>query len=141
MTLLAFAKKQRGDTERMIKFVCDSCGKDITEKVFDSVRQFYGKGYFERDVPEQTTEAYYEHSADNGPEVQSESNGIQLEVKLLDEFLKVIHAHAWNKSRAIIQCGSCAVKRASAQKAKVKSFFTRMPPTPSESPYTASVAH
>lgn len=125
----------------MIRFVCDSCGKDITEKVFDSVRQFYGKGYFEKDVPAQTTEAYYEHAPDNRYDVQREPNGIELEVKLLYEFLKVIHAHAWNKSHTMMQCGSCAAKRASGQKRKVKSFFTRMPPIPPESPYTTSIAY
>ena len=111
----------------MIRFVCDSCGKDITEKVFDSVRQFYGKGYFERNVPAQTAEAYCEHLPDNRYDLQSKPNGIQLEVKLLDEFLKVIHAHAWNKSNTMMHCGSCAAKRTRGQKRKVKSFFTRMP--------------
>ena len=127
----------------MIRFVCDLCGKDITEKVFDSVRQFYGKGYFEGDVPEQTTGAYYEHehAPDNRYNVQSEPDGIQLEVTLLDEFLKVIHAHAWNKSHIVMQCGSCAAKSVGRQRQKVKSFFTRMPPRPPESPYTASIAH
>jgi hypothetical protein len=123
----------------MIRFVCDSCGKDITEKVFDSVRQFYGKSYFERDVPAQTAEAYYEHPPDDRYDVQSEPNAVLLEVKLLDEFLKVIHAHAWNRSQTMMQCGSCAAKQASGQKRKVTSFFTRMPPTPRESACAASI--
>ena len=125
----------------MIRFVCDSCGKDITEKVFDSVRQFYGKSHFERELPAQTAEAYYEPPPDDPYDYQSESNAVQLEVKLLEEFLKVIHAHAWNKSQTILQCGGCAAKRVSGKKHKVKSFFTRMPRTPRERASAATISH
>lgn len=114
----------------MIKFTCDSCGKDISDKVFSSVRQFYGKSYFEGDVSEQVTEDYNKHLPDLHYGVKHEHDGVYLEVKLFYEFLKMIHAFAWNESPTCMFCSNCAMEHANMKKKKVVTIFTRIEDRP-----------
>lgn len=110
----------------MIKFTCDSCGKDISDKVFSSVRQFYGKNFFEGNVSEQVMEDYNEHFPDVPFGVYHERDGVYLEVKLFYEFLKMIHAFAWEESPTFMFCSNCAMKHADMKKKKVVTIFTKI---------------
>jgi hypothetical protein len=114
----------------MISFKCDSCGKDISDKVFSSVRQFYGKSYFEENVSEQVMEDYNKHFPDFNYGVQHERDGVYLEVKLFYEFLKMIHAFAWDVSPTCMFCSNCAMKHADEKKKKVVTIFTKIEDRP-----------
>ena len=125
-----FTKKLRGGKCEMINFTCDSCGKDISDKVFSSVRQFYGKSYFEGNVSEQVMEDYNKHFPDVHYGVQHERDGLYLEVKLFYEFLKMIHAFAWDGSPTCMFCSDCAIKYADTKKKKVVTIFTKIEDRP-----------
>ena len=114
----------------MIKFMCDSCGKDISEKVLSSVRQFYGKSYFGEKVSEQVTEDHSKPSPEVHYGGRHEPKTVNLEVRLFYEFLKIIHAFAWDMSPAIMHCGDCAMKLVDKKKRKVITFFTRIADRP-----------
>jgi hypothetical protein len=57
---------------------------------------------------------------------EHQAHGVFFDVKLLDEFSKVMHAHAWEISSARIHCSKCAVKNGRGKKGKVVTIFTRI---------------
>lgn len=110
----------------MIKFMCNSCGKDITDKVFDSVRQFCGRGYFAREVSEEGIQDRSGELPDGDEEGGSLRGTLHLEVQLLEELVKIIHASAWDMPSAVMHCSSCAMKRRDRKKEKVVTIFTKV---------------
>jgi hypothetical protein len=107
----------------MIRFTCDACGKDISEKIHCSIRQFYPVDHFNkeatgavglRQVPEpHGARAHQPHR-------------VYLDVRLFDEFSKVMHARAWDISSARIHCSKCAVKNGRKKNGKVMTIFTKI---------------
>ena len=102
----------------------------MSDKVFSSVRQFYGKGYFEDDTTEQVMEGHNRHFPDIHHGVQHEHEGVHLGVKLFYEFLKMIHAFAWDVSPTCMFCSNCAMKYVGMKKKKVVTIFTRIEDRP-----------
>ncbi len=111
----------------MIKFTCDACGKDISEKVHCSIRQFYPIDHFKKEPPgEVGLGAMRKHVPEGRGTAEHQAHGVFFDVKLLDEFSKVMHAHAWEISSARIHCSKCAVKNGRGKKGKVVTIFTRI---------------
>jgi len=112
--------------DKMIRFLCDMCGKDISEKIHDSVKQFCGKDYFEKSLKPGATEA----SSGQPPDSQgSPDNGhrrVHLDVQLLDELSRLIHASAWGLGTTAIRCSNCALEREEEQNGRVVTIFTRI---------------
>ena len=110
----------------MIRFLCDICGKDISEKIHDSVKQFCGRSYFEQSLKPGVTEV----SAGQPPESQgSPDNGhrrVCLDIQLLDELSRLIHASAWGVGKTAMQCSNCVLEREEEQNGKVVTIFTRI---------------
>jgi len=111
----------------MIKFFCDLCEADISERVYDSVRQFCGKDHFERNILTGVVQ-------DDGrqlPDVEHEINHllepVHLEVKLLNELSKAIHASAWGWSTTTMRCDHCSTESEEIGRKKVITIFTRIP--------------
>ena len=108
----------------MIKFMCDSCGKDISSKIHDSVRQFCAKDFFKQDLskdisqgsPGQLRDVQYEVGHAHGP--------LNFQVQLLAELSKIIHSSAWDMRSARMHCSSCAVKHVARKKERVVTIFT-----------------
>ena len=109
----------------MIKFMCDSCGKDISDKVHDSVRQLCAKDFFVPDVSEEMTQGHGRQPQDVHHEVGHVHGPLDLQVQLLDELSKIIHASAWDMRSASMHCSNCAVKHAYKHK-KVVTMFTKV---------------
>jgi hypothetical protein len=111
--------------DKMIKFLCDSCGKDISAKVQDSVKQFCGRHYFDPHmigVREDDRIHLWDAPFGVGPEKKP----VYLNVQLLKELSKLIHASAWGMSAAMMQCGNCAKESAAGKRKKVITIFTRI---------------
>lgn len=111
----------------MIRFMCDSCGKDISEKIHDSIRQFYPVDYFRQEPSEgEALEIIRERfpGARHNPEY--EPNEVRVEVRLLEEFSKLMHAHAWDMSSPRIHCSNCAVNSKGEKRGKVLTIFTKV---------------
>ena len=112
----------------MIKFLCDLCGKDISEKVHDSVKQFCGRSYFKQDV---MMPGVLENSRGRSPimpgGVEHENERVHLDVQLLDELSKLIHASAWGINGKVMRCSNCAVQHMDRNQGKVVTIFTRVP--------------
>lgn len=102
----------------------------MSDKVFSSVRQFYGKGYFEGNISEQVMEDRNNRFPDVHDGLQQEHEGVHLGVKLFHEFLKMIHAFAWDVSPTCMFCSTCAMKHANMKKKKVVTIFTRIEERP-----------
>jgi hypothetical protein len=106
----------------MIKFTCDSCGKDISEKIHASIRQFYSIDHFIKKTPES---AALEHLPQVRGAAEHEPDKIFLSVSLFDEFSRVMHARAWDISSARIHCSECALRNAHRAK-RVMTVFTKI---------------
>lgn len=107
----------------MIKFTCDACGKDISEKIHCSIRQFYPIDHFKKEALEGVDLEYVseEHSA-----ADHQTHRVYFDVRLFDEFCKVMHARAWDISSARIHCSKCAVKNRGKKNGKVMTIFTKI---------------
>ncbi|MBW1743095.1 MAG: hypothetical protein JRJ47_06650 [Deltaproteobacteria bacterium] len=111
----------------MIKFTCDACGKDISEKIHCSIRQFYPIDHFKKRPPEVVgLGAMHKHVPEGCSAAEHKAHRVYYDVKLLDEFSKVMHAHAWEISSARIHCSKCAVKDGHRKKGRVMTIFTRI---------------
>ena len=110
----------------MVKFLCDLCGKDISEKVHDSVKQFCGRDYFGQDMVPRLTEDHSRQVPDVQHEVEDERKIVNFEVQLLNELSKLIHASAWDMDTTTMQCSNCAIEHAERKKGKVVTIFTRI---------------
>jgi len=117
------------DTAKMIRFLCDLCGKDISEKVHDSVKQFCGRDHFEQSIIPEVTQDDSTQLAGMRYEVEHERNPVYLDVQLLDELSKLIHASAWGMPAATMQCSNCAPGHAEKKKGKAITIFTRIAET------------
>ena len=110
----------------MIKFLCDSCGRDITARVLDSVKQFCRRDHFTQSMIAGVTEDDVRQVADVQYESEPQRAQVYLEVQLLNELSKLIHACAWDRPTNAMQCGSCAMEQAERKKGKVITIFTRI---------------
>jgi hypothetical protein len=110
----------------MIRFFCDSCGRDISEKVYDSVRQFCTRDHFEEDMVPEATANCGRKLSDMQDNVKHQREPIYLEVQLLKELSKLIHASAWGVSTTAMQCSNCAMEHAEKRTGKVITMFTRI---------------
>jgi hypothetical protein len=114
--------KTMEETPQMIKFLCDSCGKDISQKVLDSVKQFCERSYFKRrELPGTAGGRGKQTTHRSGAAEQ-----VHVQIQLLNELSKLIHASAWGMSKASMQCSSCAGEYAEMKKARVITIFTRV---------------
>jgi hypothetical protein len=102
------------------------CGKDISEKIHDSVKQFCGKSYFERSLKPGVTEASSGQSPDSEGSPDNGHRRVHLEVQLLDELSRLIHASAWDLGTTSIRCSNCALAREEEQSGRVVTIFTRI---------------
>ena len=107
----------------MIKFLCDSCGRDISASVHDSVRQFCGKDHFAQSMTPEVAEDDNTHVSN----LRRRPEEVRSEVQLLDELSRLIHASAWGRSTKTMRCGHCAVEHMERKQAKVITIFTRIP--------------
>jgi len=111
----------------MIKFTCDACGKDISEKIHCSIRQFYAIDHFKKEPPGGVgLGSMHKHVPEGRGADEDEAHSVHFEVKLFDEFSRVMHAHAWDISSARIHCSKCAVKHGREKKRKVMTIFTKI---------------
>ena len=110
----------------MIKFLCDLCGKDISEKVQDSIRQFCGRDYDGPSAIARVTEDRGGQLPDTQHDVDEEKKPVYLDVQLLNELSRLIHASAWGMLATSMQCGNCAMERAGRRTRKVATIFTRI---------------
>lgn len=110
----------------MIKFLCDLCGKDISEKVHDSVKQFCGRSHFEEDLMPGMMEGGQRHGSDKKDDVQHEQERVHLDIQLLDELSKLIHASAWGINTRAMRCSDCAMQHMDRNRGKVVTIFTRI---------------
>jgi uncharacterized cysteine cluster protein YcgN (CxxCxxCC family) len=113
-------------TGKMIKFLCDSCGRDISAKVHDSVKQFSRRDHFKQNMMPGVTEDDVRQVPDLQHATEPQRAQVYLEVQILNELSKLIHACAWGRSTNAIQCGSCAIEHAEREKGKVITIFTRI---------------
>ena len=107
----------------MIKFTCDVCGKDISDKIHCSIRQFYAIDHFKKETPE---DLGLEHVPEVPGAGEHRAHRVYLDVRLFDEFSKVMHARAWDMSSAKIHCSKCAVKNGREKNGKVMTIFTKI---------------
>jgi hypothetical protein len=110
----------------MVKFLCDSCGKDISEKVHDSVKQFCGRDYFGQKKIQGVTENHSRQLPDAQHEAEDDKKAVYLEVQLLHELLRLIHGSAWGMPTNAMQCSDCAMEHAEKERGKVITIFTRV---------------
>ena len=109
----------------MIRFHCDCCGKDISKKVHDSVKQSCGWSDFNQSpVPGNAEQSI--GPLDLPPEPENAEEKIHLNVQVLRELTRLIHASAWGVRTTTIQCGSCAMEQLEEGHSKVVTFFTRV---------------
>jgi hypothetical protein len=106
------------ETTKMVKFLCDLCGKDISEKVHDSVKQFCGRDYSWQDIVPMLPDAQHE--------VEHETNPVYSKIQILNELSKFIHASAWGMPTTTMQCSNCAIEHAEGKRGKVITIFTRI---------------
>ena len=114
------------ETAIMVKFLCDSCGKDISEKVHDSVKQFCGRDYSWSDVTPRVTEDHGRQPPDVQHDIEQNGKRVHFEVQLLNELSKLIHASAWDMSTTTMQCGNCAMEYTERRRGKILTIFTRI---------------
>jgi transposase-like protein len=114
------------EAAKMIKFLCDSCGKDISEKVHDSVKQFCGRDHFAENIMPEATEDYGRQLQDVQDGIKDQREPVYLEVQLLDELSKLIHASAWGMATTAIRCSSCTIENAKRKKRQAITIFTRI---------------
>jgi hypothetical protein len=107
----------------MIKFTCDCCGKDISEKIHSSIRQFYPIDHFKKETGENVELGHFPEA---GGAAEYEAHQVFLNVCLFDEFSKLMHARAWDISSARIHCSQCAVKNARRANKRVMTIFTKI---------------
>lgn len=88
----------------MIRFLCDSCGKDISEKVCDSVKQFCRRDHFEENAVPGTTEDHDRQPSNSHHGMNVRQDPIYLGVQLLSELSKLIHASAWGIATTAMRC-------------------------------------
>lgn len=111
----------------MIKFTCDACGKDISEKIHCSIRQFYPIDHFKKERQEGVgMSAMCKRVPEVRGTAKHQAHRVYFDVNLLDEFSKVMHAHAWDISSARIHCSKCAVKNGRKKNGKVMTIFTKI---------------
>ena len=110
----------------MVKFLCDLCGKDISEKVHDSVKQFCGRDYSWQDIVPIVQEDRSRELPDVQHEVEHETNPVYSRIQILNELSKLIHASAWGMPTTTMQCSSCATEHAERKRGKVITIFTRI---------------
>lgn len=110
----------------MIKFLCDSCGRDISAKVHDSVKQFCGKDHFAQSITPEVAEGDGRQAPDLRHEIKHQREQIHSEVQLLNELSRLIHASAWGRSTTTMRCGNCAMEHMERKEAKVITIFTRI---------------
>jgi hypothetical protein len=72
------------------------------------------------------TENGYRQVLDVQHESEPRRAQVYLEVQLLNELSKLIHACAWDQPTNTMQCGSCAMEQAQRKKGKVITIFTRI---------------
>ncbi len=114
------------EAAKMIKFLCDSCGKDISEKVHDSVKQFCRRDHFEENIMPGTTEDRGRQLPDVQHGIEDQREPVYLEVQLLNELSKLIHASAWGMATTAMGCSGCATENAKKNKRKAITIFTRI---------------
>ena len=114
------------EAAKMIKFLCDSCGKDISEKVQDSVKQFCRRDHFEENIMPGATEDLGRHLPDVQHGIEGQGEPVCLEVQLLNELSKLIHASAWGMATTAMRCSGCAVEDAKRKTGKAITIFTRI---------------
>jgi hypothetical protein len=111
----------------MIRFTCDACGKDISEKIHCSIRQFYAIDYFKKEAPEGLgLNSMHKHVPEVRGTAEDQAHRVYLDVELFDEFSKVMHAHAWEISSARIYCSKCAMRNGGKKNGKVMTIFTKI---------------
>jgi hypothetical protein len=110
----------------MIKFLCDLCGKDISEKVHDSVKQFCGRTDFSLELGRQIMGSGLSQAPDTGHNTEHEHELVQLDLQLLAELCRLIHASAWGVRSPRMYCSNCALKMSNTNRSKVVTFFTRV---------------
>ena len=110
----------------MIKFLCDLCGKDISEKVHDSVKQFCGPTDFSPELGLRIMGGGRGQAPDTGHNVEHEQELVQLDLQLLAELSRLIHASAWGMHSPRMYCSSCALKTSNTNGSKVVTIFTRV---------------
>jgi hypothetical protein len=110
----------------MIKFLCDSCGRDISARVHDSVKQFCGNDHFAQSITPEVEEGDGRQAPDLRHEIKPQRERIHSEVQLLNELSRLIHASAWGRSTTTMRCGNCAMKNMERKEAKVITIFTRI---------------
>jgi transposase-like protein len=114
------------ETNKMVKFLCDLCGKDISAKVHDSVKQFCGRDYSWQDIVPIVQEDRGRELPDVQHEVEHETNPVYLEIQILNELSKLIHASAWGMRTTAMQCSNCATEHVEGKRGKVITIFTRI---------------
>jgi transposase-like protein len=114
------------EAAKMIKFLCDSCGKDISEKVYDSVKQFCRRDHFEENIMPGATEDHGRQLPDVQHGIKDQREPVYIEVRLLNELTKLIHASAWGMAMTAMRCSSCAIENAKRKKGKAITIFTRI---------------
>jgi hypothetical protein len=107
----------------MIKFTCDCCGKDISEKVHSSIRQFYAIDHFSKETGESVELGHFPEM--DGAD-EHEAQQVSLDVSLFDELSRLMHARAWDISSVRIHCSQCAVKNARRPNKRVMTIFTKI---------------
>jgi hypothetical protein len=58
--------------------------------------------------------------------IKDQREPVYLEVQLLNELSKLIHASAWGMATTAMRCSSCAVENAKRKKRKAITIFTRI---------------
>ena len=112
--------------DKMVKFLCDLCGRDISEKVYDSIKQFCGRDHFEQSTMPEVTEDPHRPPPDVQYETDLQRRRVCSEVQLLKELSKLIHASAWSSPTTTMKCSQCAIEGKERKKGKIITIFTRI---------------
>jgi hypothetical protein len=120
----------------VIKFFCDSCGADISERVYDSVRQFSEPDQSERSILAGVTHDGGQQISDEEHEIKHQGEQVRLDVQLLADLSKLIHSYAWGGSATTMRCDHCPMEDGEIREGTVITIFTRIPQE-----QTASVAN
>ena len=115
--------KGRGN---MVKFLCDLCGRDISEKVYDSIKQFCEKDHFEQKTAPGVTADLQREAPGIQHETDFERGRLCLDVQLLRELSKLIHASAWSSPTTTMKCSQCAIEGEEKKRGKIITIFTRI---------------
>jgi hypothetical protein len=112
---------------KVIKFFCDSCGADISARVYDSVRQFSEPDQPERSILAGVTDDGSQQISDKEHEIKQQGQQVRLDVQLLVDLSKLIHAYAWDGSSTSMRCDHCPIEDEEIRKGTVITIFTRIP--------------